>query len=122
VPAISPITRVVSSQVSLTIASGAALSDAFDFSSYSMAVVHMPSAWTAASIGFYVCQTPAGTFLPLYDKNGSLVQISSPAASQAHACPAELAGCRWVKLWSQDGAGSGTNQAAARTLNLDLKS
>jgi len=118
----SPMTRIASSSVSLTIASGAALSDAFDFSLYAIAIVHMPATWTAASIGFQICQTPGGTFLPLYDKDLNLVQIAGPSASGAYACPAELAGARWVKVWSQNGSGTGTNQAAARTVNLDLKS
>jgi hypothetical protein len=106
---------------SQTIASGGNLSDAFDFRAYTMGLIHMPAAWTAASIGFKVCNTAGGTYLPLYDKNGSLVQITSPAASKAYALPAELAGAHFVKLWSQDGTGSNSNQAAARTLVVDLK-
>lgn len=104
------------------IASGAALSQAIDFRAFVMAVVHMPAVWTAASIGFYVSPTEDGTFQPLYDKNGSLVQISGPTASKSYVSPAELAGCLWIKLWSQDGSASSTNQAAARSLNVDLKS
>ncbi len=106
---------------SQTIASGAALSDAFDLRDYTMGLIHMPSAWTSASIGFHVCSTLAGTFLPLYDKNGSLVQIASPAASSAYALPAEVAGAHFVKLWSQNGSGTNTNQGAARTIVVDLK-
>jgi len=109
-------------ELSLTIANGAAVSEAADLRKFSMGVVQMPAGWTAASIGFQVSNTLSGTYQPLYDKNGNLVQISSPAVSQAYALPAEVAGCHFVKLWSQDGAGSGTNQGADRALTLTLKS
>ena len=108
-------------QESPIIASGASLSGAIDMRKLTMGVLHMPAAWTAASIGFHVCSTQGGSFQPLYDKNGSLVQISSPAAACAYVLPADLAGCHWIKLWSQDGAGSGANQAAARSFTLDMK-
>lgn len=104
----------------VTIASGAALSEAFDFRLYTMAVIRMPSAWTTANVGFKVCNTEAGTFLPLYDKNNTLVQIATATASEAHSAPAELAGSVWVKLWSQ-ASGVNTNQGAARTVGVDLK-
>ena len=65
-----------------TIASGANLSDAFDMRKYTMGQVIMPAAWTAASIGFKVCSTLGGTYAILYDSNGNLVQISSPAAAK----------------------------------------
>lgn len=106
----------------LTIANGAAVSGAFNMERYSMGLLHMPAAWTAASIGFQVSSTLAGTYVPLYDKNNTLVQISGSTTSRGYALPAEVAACRYVKLWSQDGAASGTNQGAARTLLLDLKS
>jgi hypothetical protein len=111
----------MATSTSVTIALSGNLSGAFDMSRYSMGVVHMPAAWTAASLGFKVCAEEGGTYLPLYDETGTLVQISSPAASQSYNLPAELAGCRWVKLWSQNGSGTNTAQAAARTIGLDLK-
>ena len=86
-----------------------------------MLIVHMPAAWTAASIGFYVCDSYAGTYQKLYDDNGNLVQIDSPSAAGAYAAPAEVAAARWVKLWSQNGSGTDTNQAAARTITVALK-
>jgi len=108
--------------VTVTIVNGKALSNAFDFSYLTMGVLHMPSAWTAASIGFKVSSESGGTFQPLYDQDGGLVQISSPAAGKAYALPAELAGAMYVKLWSQNGSGTDTNQGAERSIVLDLKS
>jgi len=109
------------SDLTATIASGANLSDAIDFQAFSVLVVHMPAAWTAASIGFKVSNTQDGTYQAAYDDNGALLQIDSPAASKSYVSPAQLSACHWVKLWSQDGAGANTNQAAARSLRCGLK-
>ena len=109
------------STVTATIALGAAVSDAIDMQQYAMGTVHMPAAWDAASIGFKVSTTLAGTYLPLYDESGALVQIASPAVDQAYTLPARVAACRFVKLWSQNGAGTDVAQTAARSLPLDLK-
>jgi hypothetical protein len=105
----------------VSIANGVALSNVIAFKEYAYAVLHMPAAWTAADIGFQVSSELDGTFLPLYDDAGALVEISSPAASQAHAIPAEVLAARFVKVWSET-AGSGVNQAAARALIIDMKS
>ena len=108
--------------VAATIANGGNLSDAFDARKVTMGTLHMPAAWTSASIGFKVSPTSDGTFLPLYDEHGTLVQITSPSASQAYSLPTRLAGCGFVKLWSQDGSGSNTAQGAARSFLVELKS
>ena len=50
----------------VTIANGAALADAIDMRRYSFLIVHMPAAWTAASIGFHVSDSLGGTYEPLY--------------------------------------------------------
>jgi len=106
----------------VNIANGANLTtEIIDMRDESMLVVHMPAAWTSASIGFKVSSQAAGTFLPLYDDNGNLVQIDSPAVDCAYVAPADVAACRFVKLWSQDGAAANTNQNAARVLIVDKK-
>lgn len=106
---------------SLTIANGANTSEEFDFTLYTMLTVHMPAAWTAASIGFQVAHTSGGTFQPLYDELGNLVQISSPAVDRSYQAPPELAGSRYVRLWSQNGAGVNTNQGGDRSISVSLK-
>jgi hypothetical protein len=106
----------------VTIASGAALSDAIDMRDFVYLSVALPSAWTAASIGFYVASSLGGTFQPLYDDDGNLAQIDSPAASKTYSAPAALGGGHFLKLWSQNGSGTNTNQAAERSLVVHLKS
>ena len=104
----------------MTIAS--TLSDVLCLDGHAGGVIIMPATWTAASIGFKVCDTATGTFVPLYDSSGGLVQISSPTASNAYAMPDELYGCRYVKLWSQNGSGTNTTQASSRSLTVMMKS
>lgn len=105
----------------VTIAIGVALSNVISFYEHAYAILHMPAVWTAADIGFYVSSTLDGTFLPLYDDAGALVEIAGPAVDQAHAIPVEVLASRFVKLWSQN-AGVDANQVAARALIIDMKS
>jgi hypothetical protein len=105
-----------------TIASAGNLSNAIDMRTFTMATVHLPATWTAASIGFKVSTSLGGTYLPLYDDDGNLVQIDSPTASKAYTVPAALGAGHFVKLWSQNGSGTNTAQAAERALVVDLKS
>ena len=106
----------------VTIAATAHLSNPIDFRSFAGGIIHMPAAWTAASIGFHVSSTVDGTFLPLFDDDDTLVQIDSAAVDQAYQINDEVFGAHYVKLWSQDGSEGDTAQAAARTLIVDLKS
>ncbi len=108
--------------VSLTIANGEAESDAFDMKDYAGGQLMMPAAWTAANIGFKVASSQGATYYPLYDSDGAIVEITSPAVDNAYQLPIELYGALWVKAWSQDGSANDTNQGAARTLIVEVKS
>lgn len=110
-----------SASVTVTIANGAALSDEVDFREMAGGVLHMPAVWTTAYIGFQVSPTSGGTFQPLYDdETGALVQLN-PSASCSYSLPAKLYGARYVKLWSQNGSGTGANQGGARSIVVDFK-
>lgn len=105
----------------VTIPNGTALSNTISLLEFGYSIIHMPAAWTAANIGFQVSSTLDGTFLPLYDDAGALVEISSPAVDQAMRVPVEVLAARYIKLWSQSAA-SGVNQGAERSLIIDMKS
>jgi len=105
----------------VTIPSGTALSNVISWQEFGYGIIHMPAVWTAADIGFQVSSELDGTFLPLYDDAGALVEISSPAVDQAMRVPVEVLAARFVKIWSQTG-GANTNQVAARSLIVDMKS
>ena len=106
--------------VTLTIAPSGNESTPLATHQYAGGIVHMPAAWTSASLGFKVASEVTGTFLPLYDEYGSLVQIT-PSASRAYNLPEAIFAARYIKLWSQNGSGTNTAQEAARSLIVDLK-
>jgi hypothetical protein len=110
--------RTISTGVAV-IASSGNLSNAINMTDVSGAEIHMPGTWTAASIAFKTSISSGGTFLALYDADGSLVQVSA-AASRAISLPAELFASHYVKLWSQN-AGSNENQAGERTISVLMK-
>ena len=105
----------------VTIPNGTALSGIISFYKYVSGIVHLPAAWTAADIGFQVASELDGTFQPLYDATGTLVEIGSPDADGAYAFPEEVQGALFIKIWSETGGGD-TNQGAARDLIVDVKS
>jgi hypothetical protein len=111
-------------KISLTIEAAAAESQAFSLADFvgDAGLVGTPAAWTAAGLGFKVCDTFAGTYSPLRDESGSLVQVSGIITNAAgyYKLPDALRGAQYVKLWSQT-AGSDTNQDAARSLVVTVK-
>jgi len=111
-------------QLSVTIASGAAVSEAIDMTGYAAAIVIMPAAWTAADLGVKVSGSNGGTFAPLLDwANGydTNVSIDGAAAGKAYPMPLAAFAAPYIQLWSHDGAGADTAQDAARTLTVLLK-
>lgn len=109
--------------VTTTIVSGAALSGAINSQLFPGGSIIVPAIWTAANIGFKVCDTLGGTFVPLRDQYGGLVQITGIQAAEADAYPLPdaLFGCLFVKLWSCTAAGVDTNQGADRAITVVLK-
>ena len=84
-------------------------------------IVHTPAAWTAANLSFKTSITPDGTFTDLRDSAGALVAITGVIASGAFSVPLAVAPAHFVQIISQN-AGVPVNQAAARVLQIELKS
>ncbi len=95
-------------------------SDIFSIHLVMVGILHMPTAWTAADIGFLASPTVDGTFLPLYDESGNLVVLSIPSVDSAYVLPLDLTGVLFAKLWSNT-AGANEAQGADRVFNIDLK-
>lgn len=111
-------------ELAVTIANGEAESGVIDMRGYAGGIVVMPAAWTTADLGVKVCGSADGTFVPLKDNEngyGTSVSIDGPVAAAAYMLPLDVFAAPYMKLWSHDGAGSDTNQGAARTLTLFLK-
>lgn len=110
----------------LTIADGAATSAVVDFSLHAGGYVDIATSWTAANMGFYVCDTADGTFVILRDEAGNPVQISNilTTGARAYALPSQVFGCKFVKLWSKSSTSAtetDTNQTGDATIRLVLK-
>lgn len=82
-----------------------------DVRDYNAGSVTLPAAWVAARLTFTGCDTPGGTFLPLYTTAGAIVAITnvSTSAAQRYTLPADVfSGARYIKLVSTN-----TSTAAA---------
>ena len=107
----------------LTIANGAAVSNALDLGEFAGALVRINAAWTTANLGIDVSESLDGTYTALQYGGTSHVQVDTPAAGVWYALPAEeVFAARFIKLRSQDAAGADVNQGAARTITVLLKS
>lgn len=110
----------------LTLESTDAVTGSFDMRPFSGGFVTVPSAWTAANIGFYVCETSGGTFVPAKDSTGGIIQITDITTTDdyAYQIPTTIFGAFHVKLWSKSATStdeSDVNQGADRTLVVQLK-
>lgn len=112
-------------RMSATILSGQAVSDALELQKLSLIglAVLIPSAWTAADIGFEVSEDNS-TWVQLYDDAGARVKITgiNTGASRLYIAPAEAWAIgafpymRFVSL--NTGTGANENQVAQRALKL----
>lgn len=106
----------------VTIASGAALSNGVDLSIHTLVAIAMPVAWTAAGLTFQVKGDDDDEFQDLYDELGEEVTI--PAAAGHFITLAGLiiyfAGAEHVKVRSGTAAAP-VNQGAARSIKLITK-
>jgi hypothetical protein len=100
-----------------------ALSAAINSGGASGGLVLVPGTWTAANMGFKVCDTFGGTYVPLRDQVGALVQITNIQTGEADAYPLpdQLFGALFFKLWSCSAGGVDSNQAEARACVVMLK-
>lgn len=116
-----------STRATVAIASGAAVSETVTLTTTrprGLAVL-VPSAWTAADIGFEI-STDNSAWVPLYGDTGLRIKITTiaTAASQLYIAPTEVwAACAfpYLRLASLNtGTGANANQGAARSLIVVL--
>ncbi len=89
--------------LSATIANNAAVSGVIDMRDFIGGIVIVDNSWSAANMGFKVCNTSDGTFVAVKDKDGTPLQIASITTdtSFAYCIPTELFPAMFVKLWSK---------------------
>ncbi len=109
--------------VIVTIPQGEALSSPFEMKWAAGAGLMAPAALEATTvIAFKVCDTIGGTYLPLYDSAGTLIEVTvDVTAAKGYALPDELFAWPYVELWAE-AAGVDVDQSAARTFTIALKS
>ena len=107
----------------VTIASGASLSGAADFTAFSVNKdnyrlfgIIMPSSWTAASITFQVSFDNV-LFNDFYDINGNEVTVYASSSKAFYLDPVIFASIPYIKVRSGTSAAP-VNQAADRTIGL----
>lgn len=109
----------------VTIASGASASEAFESLGLVPATIFMPAAWTAAKLRLQGSSTEAGTFRSFKDTTGSVLGGTDAIAAAAND-PITLVGqdvafSPYYKLLSEDGAGTPVVQSAARVLTIVMR-
>lgn len=90
--------------LTVTIADNAAISGAFRMREWLGGIITVPSGWTAANIGFQVCETESGTYTILREDDADQpVQILSvnTSAARSYKIPNDVFPALWVKLWSK---------------------
>jgi hypothetical protein len=101
----------------VTIANGATLSTAADLSNgQTLAGLILPAALTSTAITFTMCDTSAGTFVPVYAAGGAAVySLTVGAARYVPVDRDAFAGAKFVKVVG------GSSEGGARTIRLSLR-
>ena len=108
----------------VTIASGASLSDQVNVEDTPLVGIAVPSAWTTAGLTFQASPTIAGTFANVYDSDGAEINVTAAASRSIGLSANEmetLGAFPHIKVRSGT-SGSAITQGASRTITLVLRS
>lgn len=108
----------------VTIASGASLSNAIAINGEAVGII-MPGAWTTAALSFAVSDSEDGTYVPLYDSANAEVTVASAGVVASRAISldgmaAKLAPWAYMKIRSGL-VGAAVTQSADRVLSVQTK-
>lgn len=107
--------------VTVTIASGGALSGAADLGGSRLLGIQIPPAWTAADITIAASSAAAGTYGALRDAAGTEYTITGFAVNEVvYLDPSVVSGLRYLKIRS-GAVGAPVNQLADRVLTLFVR-
>lgn len=99
----------------LTIASGASLSDALNLGGNILLGFYMPASWTTAAVTFAASEDGV-TYSPVV-KDGSELSVTAAAGQYIVLFPADFMGIRYLRLRSGTSSAA-VNQGAARDLTI----
>jgi hypothetical protein len=106
--------------ISLTIASGAALTEEVNTLGAVPVAIKTPATWTAANFTFLGCEVTAGTYCDVYDDAGTEYNVAAAASRWILLNPSAFASHQFIKVRSGT-TGTPVNQAGARTVILVLR-
>lgn len=106
----------------VTIASGASLSDEVDLEGYRIASIFMPATWTTANLTFAASNATGGTFNAFYDDTGTEVGVTAADSRTIgiDTVAGALASVRYLKVRSGT-VGTAVNQGDERSIIFILK-
>lgn len=109
-------------QKTVVVANGAALSEIIYFRDQVIGGFIAPASLAAnTKVAFKVSASADGTFVPLYDQYGALVEVTvSLSAAGAYPFPQELFSYPFAKVWTEN-AGVDVNQSAEKSFLLCMK-
>lgn len=91
-----------------TIANGQTTSNAIDKLHYRITALHMPAAFTGASISFLAAPTASGTYQQVVDEAGAPIAVTATAGKviALDQIAPELSSLRFIKLVSSGAEGA----------------
>lgn len=105
-----------------TIADGGNLGTAVDLDDAIAVGVIIDSLWDSGDqLGFKVCDTEGGTYVPLYGSDAALVTLAVVASCAYALDTEEIAPWRFIKAWSQNGSGENAAQTGGAVVTFVMK-
>lgn len=106
---------IIDSSGSVTVLSGAQLSDAFDCAGMSLIGLILPSALTSTALTIKASSTLGGTYNDVYNSSGSQFSVTVAASRFVSFSPSDFAALRYIKL------NMGTAEGADRVIGLVVR-
>jgi len=106
--------------LSVSIASGASLTDAVNLYGLRLFAVVMPSAWTAANLTFQTSYDGGTTWANMFDQSGSEITATADTSRCIVVNPTQFAAQQYLRIRSGTSS-TAVTQSAARALRLILR-
>lgn len=106
--------------ITLTIASGAALTEELNTLGAVPVAIKTPGTWTAANLTFLGCEVTGGTYCDVYDDAGTEYNVAANTARWIILNPAAFASFQFIKIRSGT-TGTPVNQGGARSVIVALR-
>ena len=103
--------------IDATIANAATTSGAINLEGKKLVGIEIPASFTGATVSFTQCRSEGGTYIPVYNDDGSLYSVTATDAAYVRVNPAVFAGCAFIKVVS---ASSESGEKVVTVVCIDL--